>query len=183
MRIVIATPLYPPDIGGAAPYVKELATCLRKSHEVTIVAYGHLPEKIEGVGIVVVSKRRPLLIRLFLYTLTLLKAAMRADVLFAENGASVELPAAIATVLTRRPLIMHLGDMPAHEWAQRHHSRQNIEQTALRHAHTTLSESPPSKPEILPLEPRPEKALAAYEESWKAHVSKIEEIFHHAAKR
>ena len=68
MKILIVTPLYPPDIAGHSAYVKELALRLREAHTVTILAYNHIPEKIEGVNIITIQKHLPTLVRLFLCT-------------------------------------------------------------------------------------------------------------------
>ena len=50
----------------------------------------------------------------------------------------------------------------------------------LRRAVGTVTESPLERPEILPFAPRPEAALAAYEQSWNGHLRTLEEKFAHA---
>ncbi len=43
MRILLATPIYPPEIGGPAQYVKNLAERLKKEGiETQIVSYNNL---------------------------------------------------------------------------------------------------------------------------------------------
>jgi hypothetical protein len=179
MRIVLATPLYPPDIAEPAPYIKELAARLAPHHTVTVVTYGHLPEEVPGVSIVAVRKRLPLALRLFLYTVALAKAAYRADVLYAQNGASVELSVGIVARLMRRPLIMQLGDKAAHRYAAGRPLLRTIERFATSRA-KMVEHAPAQRPEVLPFEPAPTEALAAYEASWKAHVAELERIFDHA---
>ncbi len=182
MKVLLATPLYPPEIGGAAPYVKELAQRLRGRHEVTIVAYAHLPEKVPGVRIVAIDKRPPLPARLFRYTAALLRAAGDADILYAQNGASVELPAGIAALARRAPLIMHIGDEAAHRRAAGNPLLRRIERFAFKRAAKIVTDMPLARPEILPLEKAPEQELAAYEASWGNHINALEGIFQHAKK-
>ena len=179
MKIVLATPLYPPDIAEPAPYIKELANRLKNEHEVTIVTYGNLPEKIEGVKIISVSKHTPLPVRLFSYTVTLMKAAWSADVLYAQNGPSVELPVSFVTVLLRKRLVFRIGDKVAHEYAKKHHWRRQIEGVAVKHAEVIFNDSPLSRPEILPLESYPATAFDAYQTSWGKHVAELSKILSH----
>lgn len=180
MKIVLASPLYPPDIAEPAPYVKELAKRLSSGHSVTIVTYGHLPEKVANVSIIVVSKREMLAIRLIAYTMALWRAAKNADVVYAQNGPSVELPIAIVWFFLRRPLVMHVGDKAAHHYAARRPLRYLIEQLAIKSAQNVITESPLSRPEILPLEEPPTAQLSAYESSWGAHVRALLSTFGHA---
>jgi hypothetical protein len=177
MRLVLASPLYPPDVAWPASYIKELAKRLAEEYEVTIVTYGRLPEQVRGVKIVAIDKRRMLPLRLIAYTIALWGALRRADVIYAQNGPSVELPLVIANFFLRRPLIAQWGDVPAHAYAQEHFARRMIERAAFGHA-KMINESPLPKPEILPLEPRPEAALAQWEESWQEHVRMLKAIFY-----
>lgn len=174
MKIVLASALFPPDIAAPAPYVKELAKRLGQKHSVTTVVYGHLPEQVVGVPIVAVDKRRPLPLRLVAFTFALWRAVRHADVLYIENGASVELPALIVSSITRTPILMHLGDSTAKKYF--------YHKALLRRIVGTIKESPLPRPEILPLEPRPETALAAYEASWQEHLTALEKIFTNAKK-
>jgi hypothetical protein len=174
MRVVLATPLYPPDIAGPAPYVKELAKRLSKDHDVTVVAYGRMPEKVEGVRIIAVPKDRPMLSRLAAFYRALREAAKDADIVIAENGSSVELPAS----LIGKRLILHMGDAAAHEHANQNLVRHVIERIAAAHAAHIVRDIPLPRPEILPLEEFPQKAMDAYELSWDDHVRSLSSLFH-----
>lgn len=175
MRITIATPLYPPDTAPTALYVKELAKRLSEAHEVTILAYAHIPEKIEGITIIPISKRRPLPIRLFHFAISLIKEARKSDVVYAENGASVELPVVLVSLLTKARFVMHIGDRPAHEWAKVKFFRRILESTALRQAHAVITDLPLPRPEILPFGHPPD--LSQYESSWNIHIQSLESKF------
>lgn len=181
MKVVLATPLYPPEIVPPAPYVKELAKRLARLHDVTIVAYARLPEKVPGARIIGVNKRRPLPLRLLSYFFALLGAARRADIIYAMNGASVELPATLVTFITGRPLVFHIGDTAAHERVKRSRLLRAIERLAFSRAKEIVTDAPAARPEILPFEPYPADAVAAYERSWEAHLRALEGAFGHAA--
>lgn len=180
MKIVLGAPLYPPEVTESAAYVKELAGRLSGSHDVSVVAYAHLPESVPGVAIVAVDKRRPLPLRLARYLGALWRAARAADVIYAENGPSVELPAVLVSLFGGRPLVMHIGDRKAHERAQRSWARRFLERLACRHARAVIRNRPLAKPEILPLEPYPAAAFEAYERSWSDHMDSLERAFRYA---
>lgn len=180
MKLVLATPLYPPDVAEPAPYVKELAARLQETDDVTVIAYGHLPETVTGVRIVTVSKRRPLPIRLIAFTFALLRAARKADILYVQNGPSVELPAALVSLFARAPLIVRIGDKPAHERAKRRPLLGAIERFARKRAREVVTDSPLPRPEILPFAPRPAAAFDAFERSWKGHADALRDTFSHA---
>lgn len=111
MKIVLATPLYPPEIGGPATYIKELAYKLKDDHEITIVAYASTSEDIPGTTLLTISKRRPLPVRLIKFTWVLFKAARSADVIYVQNAVAAGLPAAIVGLLLRKPVVLKfVGD-------------------------------------------------------------------------
>jgi len=111
MKIVLATPLYPPEIGGPATYVKELAELLSHNHQVTIVAFASTSEKVEGVALYTVSKRRILPIRLLKFFFVLWREAKKADVVYAQNAVAAGLPAIFVGMLTQTPVVLKfVGD-------------------------------------------------------------------------
>src|SRR3989344_4567079 len=121
MKIVGAPPLCPPEIGGPATYVKELAERLshrtgtaeglREEHQVTIVAYASTAEPIPGVRLITASKRRMLPVRLLKFTYLLYKAARGADVLYVQNAVAAGLPAIVVHKLLGIPVVLKfVGD-------------------------------------------------------------------------
>lgn len=104
MRIVIATPLYPPEIGGPATHTLFLERTLpTKGIKVAVVPWSRV-------------KRFPKVVRHALYAWRLWRAARGAQALFAEDSVSVGVPAALAASLARIPLIIRVpGD---HAWEQ-----------------------------------------------------------------
>lgn len=111
VKIILATPLYPPEIGGPATYTKELAERLRDKHEITIVAYASTSENIPGTKLITVSKRRLLPIRLLKFTYVLYKAAKDADVIYVQNAVAAGLPTVLVKLLTGVPVVLKfVGD-------------------------------------------------------------------------
>lgn len=171
MRVLIVTPLYPPEVADAALYTKELARRLSKSHKVTVVAYARLPEEVCGISIVTIDKRQPRLARLRAFREALVRAVKNADIVLAINGASVELPLLFTPLPKSVRLVFCIADAVAHARASL------IERLAFARADTVVRELPPRRPEILPLEPEPTEALAAHEASWATHLRVLESLF------
>jgi len=181
MKIIIATPLYPPDTAEPAPYVKELAQRLSKDHTITIATYACLPEKIPGVTFVCTSKRISKLTRLIAYTRILIQTSWKADVLYVQNGASTELPAVISTLLTRTPLIFQISDERYKQRVETSFFLSLIEKCIITVARTVITQKemphPLPRPEILPFEPYPTERLAAYNASWDMHINQLQRLF------
>lgn len=173
MRVVIATPLYPPDTAPQAVYVKELARRLSIEHTVTVVAYGSYPEQIPGVDIIAVSKRHAKPLRLLAFAWALYRATRTADILYAENGPSVELPVWLLTLLPHPKLVVHMGDPHAATRAEISASHRLLLRGMTKRATHVETSTPLVRPEILPLQPRPDLELRTYEDSWRQHVSLI----------
>lgn len=177
MRIVLATPLYPPDVAEPAPYVKELARRLGTLHEVTVVAYTRLPEQIPGVTIVAIDKRASLVTRLAAYTRALAAASRDGACMYAQNGPSVEGPLVFLSLMLRRRFYLGVGDTRAHERSQGHLLARSLAQWARGRATRVITEIPPERPEIIPIDPYPTDAMAAYERAWDTHVRLLLDLF------
>jgi len=107
MKIVLATGIYPPDIGGPATYVKELAAQFRSlGDEAVVVSYG------KGVvsdqwPVISVSKAIPVL-RWWRYARKLKKHGGDADIVIAFSSVSCGVPLRMAK-LTKPKKILRLG--------------------------------------------------------------------------
>jgi glycosyltransferase involved in cell wall biosynthesis len=104
MKVLICTPLYPPDIGGPATYSKLLAEELPdRGIEVSVLSFG------EVRGLI-----KPL--RHFIYFLKVLKRGMDANIIFAQDPVSVGFPSLIASkVLGKKFVLKIVGD---YAWEQ-----------------------------------------------------------------
>jgi glycosyltransferase involved in cell wall biosynthesis len=97
MRILIATGIYPPEIGGPAYYAKNLAEALRKrGHTVDIGTFGAL-------------KMLPIGLRHAALFLRFLPQVAKADHVIALDTFSAALPAYFAAKLFRKKLIVRTG--------------------------------------------------------------------------
>jgi len=108
MKILIATPLYPPDIGGPATYSKKLYEELPKFGVTTELAYfgdvRHLPKGICHLA----------------YWWKVFKKGFSADIIFAQDPVSVGFPASIAAMILRKPFALKIvGDYAWEQGMQR----------------------------------------------------------------
>ncbi len=108
MRVLIATPLYPPDIGGPATYTKFLER--------------HLP--LQGINFDVVSfhtvRSYPKIVRHILYGIKLLKKGRNADIIYALDPISVGVPACVVSRIVRKNFYLRVpGDYAWEQGQQR----------------------------------------------------------------
>lgn len=108
MKILIATGIYPPDIGGPATYSKLLADELPKHNlDAEVLSFGavrHLPK----------------IVRHFFYFLEILKSGRKADVIFAQDPVSVGLPSCLAAKILRKKFVLKIvGDYAWEQGSQR----------------------------------------------------------------
>ncbi len=128
MKILIATPIYPPEIGGPATYTKELCERLHDRHLITVLAYTDNQESPSGVRLLTVSKKTPLFIRLLRYFIVLLKEAPRHDVIYVQNAVASGFPVAMASFITRTPFILKfVGDESWERATQRRQTKKTLE--------------------------------------------------------
>lgn len=108
MRILVATGIYPPQIGGPATYSKLLYDELpKRGIQVDIVNFGDFISK-------------PKIIRHVLYFIELLKRGHDVDCIYAQDPVSVGLPALIASqVLKKKFLLKIVGDYAWEQGVQR----------------------------------------------------------------
>jgi len=106
MRIVIATPVYPPEENKETPYLKELVARLQSRHQVVVVAYADYPENLFGVEVKKVSKGRNLIVRLLRFSIVLSRASAGADAIYVQEILAAGLPAVLVSLLKGIPIIL-----------------------------------------------------------------------------
>ncbi len=108
MKLVIATPLYPPEIGGPATYARALEEGLPgKGIEVELVKFSEV-------------RHLPKLVRHIAYFMRVRRALRRADAVLALDPVSVGLPACVAARVCRKPLVVKVvGDYAWEQGRQR----------------------------------------------------------------
>ena len=181
MNILIATPLYPPETADSAVYVKRLADLLNsEGNSITIVTYSSVPEKIKGVNILITNKYRPLFFRILAYIRLLWKVVSSTDIIYAENGASVEFPIWIISLFVKKTIIFHIGDKTAYRNAQKNILLKNIQKLAFNRAAKIIRDIPLKKPEVLPFKEVSLSEKEAYATSWSKHIQLLIENFKNA---
>ena len=108
MKLVLATPLYPPEIGGPSTYAKLLEEGLsEKGIEIELVKFAtvrHLPKVLRHVA----------------YFSRVYRALKSADLVLALDPVSVGLPACFAAFLARKPFVVKIvGDYAWEQGQQR----------------------------------------------------------------
>lgn len=117
MKILIATGIYPPDIGGPATYTKTIAHAFAdKGHDVVVVTYGNVRQDNSTFSLVAVSRTLPKGLRHILYFLKILRHGASSDIIFAQDPVSAGFPAALAAMILRKRFIIKIvGD---YAWEQ-----------------------------------------------------------------
>jgi glycosyltransferase involved in cell wall biosynthesis len=113
VRILIVTGIFPPDIGGPATYVPQIAEGLaQRGHAVTVVTLSDRLDHEDGVypfRVIRLPRRAFKPWRMGRTVLVLLRLGRRADVLFV-NGLALE--SVLANFVLRKPLVMKVvGDL------------------------------------------------------------------------
>lgn len=116
MKILIATPLYPPDIGGPATYSKLLFDELpKRGVKVTILSFGEV-------------RKLPKIIRHIVYFFKLLKKARRVDIIFAQDTVSVGFPSLWASKILRKRFFVRVpGDYAWEQSTQRYGVKDSVD--------------------------------------------------------
>ncbi|MDD5072011.1 MAG: GtrA family protein [Patescibacteria group bacterium] len=111
LKILIATGIFPPDIGGPATYTKTLCEELPKlGCEVKVVTYGEAGIESNGSQVFKVSRKQNIIFRYFKYFWQVLGLAGRADIIYAHDLVSVGLPCALVKFLKpKTKLVVRLG--------------------------------------------------------------------------
>lgn len=109
MKVVLATGIYPPDIGGPATYVRALAEELKRQDiEVTVVTYGRPEQSAHGAWPVVMVPRWGVGLRWLRYARALRSHAADADIVYAFSLVSCGVPLLLSRL--RRPKrVLRLG--------------------------------------------------------------------------
>lgn len=140
MKIVLATGIFPPDIGGPATFVKELAGFLvRRGDTVTIVTYGdEKTEKIEGTKLVVIPRSGGALVRYARYACAVRREAKSFDVVFVQGAVSEGFPGTIGARLAGVPIAMRVpGDYAWEMYQQKSGAKELLDEfVGYRHGAT-----------------------------------------------
>ncbi len=117
MKIVLATPIYPPEIGGPATYAKLLEDGLSaRGIEIELVKFSEV-------------RHLPKILRHIVYFLRVLRVARHADMVFALDPVSTGLPAMCAARRAGKPFVVKIvGDYAWEQGQQRFGITQNLDE-------------------------------------------------------
>ncbi len=108
-KLLLATGIFPPDIGGPATYCKRFADEFsRKGIQVEVVTYG-FPSATVPYRIFFTSRQWPSGLRQLFYAIALIRAAKGADGIISFDSLGAGLPALIVGKIRRKKVIMRLG--------------------------------------------------------------------------
>ena len=111
MKVVLATGIYPPDIGGPATYVQALAEELaERTIEVVVVAYGTEHEQGSSWSVISVSKKGGPIARWRRYAKVLSQHAADADVVYAFSSVSCGMPLVFSGIPKKKRVLRLGGD-------------------------------------------------------------------------
>jgi len=109
-EILIATGIFPPDIGGPALYSQKLAEEFsRRGLEVRVMTYGKNFSRTDEYLVTGVSRTWPFGLRHLIYLLKLLKQARKSDVILAFDSLGAGLPAVLTGKFLNKKTVIRLG--------------------------------------------------------------------------
>jgi glycosyltransferase involved in cell wall biosynthesis len=117
MKILIATPLYPPEIGGPATYVKTLEVEFpRQNVHGTVLPFS-------------CTKSFPKYLRHIAYAYHLFRASYGVDVILALDPVSVGLPSSLVALIRGKKFVVKIvGDYAWEQGQQRFGVKQNLDE-------------------------------------------------------
>ncbi len=122
MKIILATGIFPPDIGGPATYCEKLAEEFqRRGIEIEIICYSDVKKYGDyEFPVIRVSRRYPKLMRHFLYFLGLFRMSKDTDVIYTQNPTSAGFPALlVANILGKKLILKVVGDAAWESYANK----------------------------------------------------------------
>ncbi|MFH1583345.1 MAG: glycosyltransferase [Candidatus Falkowbacteria bacterium] len=109
VKILIATGIYPPDIGGPATYAENLSQELKKLNcEVKIITYGETKAS-ERADIIFIDKTKNIFIKYLNYFWQVSLLAPRTDIIYILDLVSAGFPATLAAKLYGKKVIFRTG--------------------------------------------------------------------------
>jgi len=125
MKILIATGIYPPDIGGPATYSKLLFDELpQRGNDVSVLSFGEV-------------KHLPYIIRHVLYFFKVLNRSRGVDLIYAQDPLGVGVPAGLAAkILRKRFVVKIVGDRAWETGVQKFGVKESLDIFSKRKSHS-----------------------------------------------
>ena len=105
MKILLTTPLYPPEIADIAVYSKKLAEKLSIIHEVSLLTYANHPLKTDAFLLRYALKNQHVFKRIVDYIKILWSEVVRNDIIILQTGTSAAFPAFIISKIKSKKII------------------------------------------------------------------------------
>lgn len=139
-RILIATPMLPPDIGGPGAYASRLIEeLLRSGHTVSVLSYGSGTAPLRVSRALRVPLNLPPPIRLFRFGAAAWRMLRESDVALALDPVAVGWPLAVACRMRGRPFMVRVeGDALWERYVERTGEDLTLRQFYTRLPHLTL---------------------------------------------
>src|SRR3989344_3590292 len=116
-KIILATGIFFPDVGGPAIHVRKIAETLETSgYRPVVIAYGDYdgPNDFQ-FNVIRISNKLPVLLRRLKYLVVVLKESHEASLLYAFNIATAGFPVFIVGKMLHKKIIMRLPGDPIWE--------------------------------------------------------------------
>lgn len=184
MKILIATGIYPPEIGGPASFVRSFAReAVRSGHTVSVVTYGdERTEQGEGWSVAAVSRGGGPLVRYVRYAFRAWRLAKSVDLVFLQGPVSEGVPGTIGAMFAGKKTVMKVvGDYAWEMYQQKSLANSELLDGFVTHRHSGSTR-------ILEMLERwtarrasaiivPSKYLKHIVEHWGVSTKKIEVIY------
>ena len=119
MKILAVTGTFHPEVGGPATYLYNLLPeLIARRHQVTVITYGDVKDECEyPYPVIRISRQQPIPLRLAKFTREVWRQGRGCDLLFVNDYG---LPAALANLGLRKPMVIKVVGDFAWEYAIRH---------------------------------------------------------------
>jgi glycosyltransferase involved in cell wall biosynthesis len=116
-KILLATGIFYPDVGGPAIHVVKIAERLSKEgFKPLVIAYGDDPKNRSfPFKVKRISRKYPKFLQWLLYFLTVFKETINSKIVYAFDPTAAGVPACIASRFWRKPFVIRIGGDPIWE--------------------------------------------------------------------
>lgn len=139
MKLLLATGIYPPDIGGPASFTREFAKELKElGHEPTVLCYGEQQLSSDDVwNVERVSRKASMFKRYVSYFWRTFKLLPQAEHVFFQGPISEGFPGSLACLLRRKSYVLKIvGDVAWEQYSQDANQKPELLDEFILHRHT-----------------------------------------------
>lgn len=117
MKILLATGIFYPDVGGPAIHVGKIAERLVvENYKVTVLTYGENSHQDKfPFDVIRVSRKHNFIFRWVIYSVVLFYESIKSDLIYAFDSTAAGVPAFISSKLLFKPFLIRIGGDPIWE--------------------------------------------------------------------